>query len=290
MAILTSGISNWVRLRSGSSRGGRDEVGRVRAKPYTGRAGAGMNPVTEPQSLSSLRRDQALDQYWLITNLQLAPPHSVPRSCVGRGSASRWLRTQTRDEHVAVEAELDFGRLHDRAALAGLLRGWDAVWGAVLCAGTLPGACRQASEELLVAAVQARRWIRSDLASIGGHRASDLDVVQRAEDSTHLANLLAVPADSWGVAYVLRGSRLGGTVLAVRVSAALGLPPDCGTKFLASAGTEPGRDWVAFRRRLDGLDLSPAELGGAVDAARWTFGWVGAVTVGGVRAGRALPR
>jgi heme oxygenase len=256
----------------------------------------GPEPVVAPSkrvraaNRSSVRRPDPVDgTVSTISKLRVTQPHPLPRSC-GRGSsASRWLRSETREQHVAVEAELAFVGLRDRAALAGLLRGWDAVWGAVWCAVSSPGACTQAGEELLVAAVQARRWIRFDLASLGGAVAADLDAGQRARDRTRLDGLLAVPADSWGVAYVLRGSRLGGAVQAVRVSAALGLPPDCGTRFLVSAGTDPGREWVAFRRRLDGLDLSPAELAGAVEAAKWTFGWVGAMTVAGVRAARALP-
>ena len=192
--------------------------------------------------------------------------------------ASLWLRTETREAHLAVEAEMDVGRLHDRSDLAGLLRGWDAVWRAVWLAASSPTACREAVDELLPEAGRARRWIRSDLADLGG----DLRGSPDAGSADRLAGLFAVPADSWGVAYVLRGARLGGVVLAPRVRAQLGLPADCAMRFLGSDGRNTGREWGAFRRRLDGLDLSADELRRAVEAARWTFGWVATVAVRGL--------
>jgi heme oxygenase len=195
-------------------------------------------------------------------------------------SASVGLRTETRKAHVAAEAEMDVSRLHDWADLAALLHGWDVVWSAVWSAASSPGACQEAVDELLAAAVQARRWIRSDLVDLGVTAVGS----QNVESSDRLTSLLAAPADSWGVAYVLRGARLGGVVLAPRLRKQLGLPPACGTRFLESTGSSPARDWAAFRHRLDRHHRSGDELARAVEAARWTFAWVACVTVAGLSA------
>lgn len=178
-----------------------------------------------------------------------------------------------------MEAMLDLGELRSGSDLAGVLQGWAVVWSAVSCASAAPAACRESRLELTDLAVQALGWLRSDLADLGyGSRPSSRAAAGGPVYCSAVGDYLAQPAGSWGVAYVLRGSRLGGAVLAPQIRASLNLPTDRGTRFLASAGATPGREWVAFRRRLDMAGLSPRELVIAVDAARWTFRWVGAAT------------
>jgi hypothetical protein len=100
-------------------------------------------------------------------------------------------------------------------------------------------------EELLIPAAQALEWLHSDLASLGPDWIRD----GAFEQAPQLACLLCA-------------------VLAPRVGAALALQDGCGTKFLRSAGTEPGREWVDFRRRLDGMEVSSSLLAVNVDAAK----------------------
>jgi heme oxygenase len=206
-------------------------------------------------------------------------PQLPPPSSPDEGQSSCQLRLQTREEHAAVEAVLDVAKWRSGSDLAGVLQGWAVVWGAVSCASAAPAACRESRQELTDLAAQALRWLQSDLADLGyGSRPSLRSTAGGPAYCAAVADYLAQPAGSWGVAYVLRGSRLGGAVLAPQIRASLNLPTDGGTRFLASAETRPGRDWVAFRRRLDMAGLSPGQLVIAVDAARWTFRWVGAAT------------
>jgi heme oxygenase len=196
-------------------------------------------------------------------------------------SSAACLRVGTRSEHDAVEADLDLRRLRHPAELAALLHGWTGVWHEVQLAAAAPGAAAEATAELLPPATQSLRWLERDLADIGGASAGVLahetSARTDAAGGSRLRRFLAETSTTWGVAYVLRGSRLGGSVLAPLVRAQLGLTSASGTCFLASNGTDPGREWVSFRRRLDAADLVATDLAAAVDAARWTFRWVGTV-------------
>lgn len=194
--------------------------------------------------------------------------------------SSTCLRVGTRAEHAAVEAGSDPRRLRHPAELAALLHGWTGVWHEVQLAATAPGAAAEAAVELLPPATESLHWLERDLADIGGASAGvahETSVRTVASARSLLRRFLAQTSTTWGVAYVLRGSRLGGSVLAPLVRAQLGLTSASGTRFLASNGTDPGREWVSFRRRLDAADLHTSDLAAAVDAARWTFRWVGTV-------------
>ena len=195
--------------------------------------------------------------------------------------SSHWLRTQTRDEHLAVEAKLNLDRAFSAADLVGLLRGWRAVWREVQLAAASSQACAQATGEFLIPAAQALDWLQSDLASLGDEPIRDRASEQAQISASRLGCLLEKAATTWGVAYVLRGSRLGGAVLARRVDAALALQNGFGTNFLRSSGAQPGQEWLDFRRRLDGLKVSSSELAASVEAAKWSFRWVGTVIVSG---------
>lgn len=192
---------------------------------------------------------------------------------------SACLRARTRAEHDRVEAALDLHRLRTPSGLAGVLLGWVAVWTQVRLALDEPGVARAATAELLGLSKQALDWLAADLTDLAPAVGEPVSAYPPPADARMLGRLLANPSASWGVAYVLRGSRLGGGVLAPVVRDALQLPGDCGTRFLASHGTDPGREWVSFRRRLDAIELPAAELTAAVEAARWTFRWVGAATL-----------
>jgi heme oxygenase len=74
---------------------------------------------------------------------------------------------------------------------------------------------------------------------------------------------LADDAECWGAAYVVEGSRLGGTLLARRVVA--GLP----RSYLAA--TQVKGAWAAFVAAMDAALGSAERTGRAIDAARRTF-------------------
>lgn len=187
-----------------------------------------------------------------------------------------------------MEARLEPGRIRRPADLARFLHGWQGGWRTVLSAASAPEACADARAELREPAEQAIAWLRRDIVDLCD---SVLGVAPYLEgpgaphtagDRSALDGLLSSPASAWGVAYVLRGSRLGGSVLAPALRLRLNLASGFGTTFLASEGTDPGREWVAFQRRLDALELGQVGLRAAVDAARWAFSWVGTVVAAGL--------
>lgn len=193
----------------------------------------------------------------------------LPRQRAGDGPAlSGWLRARTRVEHAAVEARLDLDRPLGADEAVHVLQGWSAVWQDVRAAAAAEGASAVAVQELVPMAEQALAWLADDLGAPALRARPEVDGALPC-----LTALLADPAAAWGVAYVLRGARLGGAVLAPRVDAALVPLTGRPSAFLASPGVEPGREWVAFRRRLDDCGVPAAA---ALTAARWTFCWVAA--------------
>jgi len=193
-------------------------------------------------------------------------------------STSACLRARTRAEHVAVEAALDMSQVRTCPGLAAVLLGWRAVWNQIRLAVAEPGACRTATAELRCPSDQALDWLAADLADLAPAAGEAPPRRVAPSDARVLRQFITHPSASWGVTYVLRGSRLGGGVLAPLVRRALEPPGDRGTRFLASRGTDPGREWVSFRRRLDAVELTTVELTAVVAAARWTFRWVGVAT------------
>ena len=192
-----------------------------------------------------------------------------------RPSLSSWLRTQTRVEHRAVERHLDLDRALTATDAMDVLTGWASVWHQVRTEVADPGASTIAATELAPMADQALAWLAADGIAPGEPTPGAPEAPGSREQG--LRDLLVDPASAWGVAYVLRGSRLGGAVLAPRVDAALVPLTGVGSAFLGTAGADPGREWVAFRHRLD---ASGAHLSDAVTAAQWTFRWVGSVLAG----------
>jgi len=182
---------------------------------------------------------------------------------------SSWLRTETRVAHRAVERDLDLDRPLTAADAMAVLTGWASVWHEVRRAVADPGASTTATTELAPMADQALAWLAADGVAPGEPTPGAPE--SRGSRQLGLSELLVDPAAAWGIAYVLRGSRLGGAVLAPRVDAALAPLTGAGSAFLGTAGADPGREWVAFRRRLN---ASGARRSEAVTAARWTFSWV----------------
>jgi heme oxygenase len=206
-------------------------------------------------------------------------------------SLSVQLRDRTRAEHDRVERLLDLpDRLGEPRDLGLVLRAWREIWTAALD-GVGPAGHDEAAR-LLVCGTRAIRRIADDL--------DDLDHLQAArsaralpaaggpaapsaeppanplpELSAGLAALLTSAPGVWGVGYLLRGSRTGGTVLAPLVARRLRLPDDAGTGYLSDDTVGPA--WVAFTRRLDrwGLAVDAGAREAAVRAAVIGFDLVG---------------
>ncbi len=170
-------------------------------------------------------------------------------------SMRQLLRDATREAHRRVDA--CFGRF-DLASPRGY-RDFLAVHGAVL-----PGC--EASLEASGAAVLIADWPRrrraaallDDLAHVG------------AAGSTHPTALRRLsPAELFGIAYVLEGSRMGGAVLARQVEA--NMDPDCrvATRYLRH-GAGQGL-WPSFLAALEASDPVRADPDAVVAAASATF-------------------
>jgi heme oxygenase len=162
-------------------------------------------------------------------------------------SFSAELRSLTREDHEAVERVLDLPwRLQERSDLAAVLQVWSGLWSDVRSGCGHAG--RDESARLLVASVRAIRQIAGDLDDLAVAGATPSGGQLRGAEPV-LAPLLDTPAGVWAVSYILRGSRVGGTVLAPLIAERLRLPEGMSAGYFGDA--DAGRAWVTFRRRLD---------------------------------------
>ena len=192
-------------------------------------------------------------------------------------ASSAWLRAKTHEHHIDAKLTVAIDSVNSREALAGFLLGWQEVWTEARTAALSEDASPIARAELVVPSATVVSSLGIDLASIDR---PVLGLATVRAPRAELTDLLSRPGGAWGVAYVLLGSRLGNVAIAPRLRAELNLPGACCPAFLAPRVAHLGRDWNAFRSRLDATPLDHSDLDDAVAAARWTFRWVGAVLAG----------
>jgi heme oxygenase len=188
-------------------------------------------------------------------------------------TSSAHLRAETEIAHRAVEALMPIDEIETLGTLADFLSRWHVVWQTTARAANGADACDVARAELAPIAARTTAALTTDLATLG--RATTPAAPEGAAGLDTMAALLSDAETAWGVAYVLLGSRLGNAVVASRVRAALALPDDYCSAFLTAAQPHLGRNWNAFRGRLDAAELTHHASDEAVSAARWTFSWVG---------------
>jgi hypothetical protein len=215
------------------------------------------------------------------------------------------LRRSTRGDHENAERILDLpARMHSLVDLARLLHAWRSIWSDVRAECGPAG--HDESARLLVSAVRAVQQTAAGLRSLAMIDESDAGEIRAlvepgagpdattptttttpmttsttiggdgAGDGGPFAALLATEPGLWAVSYVLRGSRVGGTVLAPLFAEQLGLPLGVASEYHADATT--GRSWVTFQRRLDdwGRCGGPDGRDAVVHLAREAFALVGA--------------
>jgi heme oxygenase len=161
------------------------------------------------------------------------------------------LRDETRDEHEAIEAALDWrARASDAASyrhwiarLHGFHRGWEPAVAAALADPAFFDPRRKL------------HLLADDLARLGGCAAPAAPVAA-----------FATPAEALGSMYVIEGSTLGGQLIARHVRATLGFEPT----YHASYGPAAGRMWRGFRARIE-RDVPAADADVAVASAARTF-------------------
>src|ERR1700761_8880160 len=155
-----------------------------------------------------------------------------------------FLRAATRDEHARVDAVFSRFDLNRRDGYGGFLSAQARV---------LPGLeAKIAKAGLWDAWAPRTPFLSADLVDLG-----------LAVETPSIEVDLPTDAELWGALYVVEGSRLGGAVLAGRVS------PDFPKRFLLGGG--PG--WLAFQDAMAGAPsfataTGPAEL---LAGARKTF-------------------
>lgn len=169
------------------------------------------------------------------------------------------LRAATRDQHRAVERELNLPhRISSTADFAVVLAALLAAW--------LPIERYLASCDWSVLGLEPRlgeavHLLREDLARLDPVGGSPAAVVVALSDQ---------PAHAVGARYVLLGSAMGGRIIAPLVEQRLG--PGVGScMFFRRAGLDPGRDWRTFQAAVATVRWSPSDVGAAVHAARHTF-------------------
>jgi heme oxygenase len=189
-------------------------------------------------------------------------------------SFSAELRSLTGEDHERVEQLLDLPwRLETRSDLSAVLQAWSGLWSDVRSGcGQVGG---DESARLLVASVRAVQQISGDLGDLVVVGATPPARRTRRADPA-LASLLDTSAGVWAVSYVLRGSRVGGTVLAPLVAERLRLPEGTAAAYLGDPDT--ARAWAAFRRRLDswGRVAGASARDQAVRLAHEAFARIGA--------------
>jgi heme oxygenase len=210
-----------------------------------------------------------------------------------RAGLSVELRRLTRADHERVELLVDLpDRLTRRGDLAVLLHGWQQIWREIKhgCAGAGPGVGakgwpgetaalgRLAEESLARIAVDLVDLAELDHMSDPSGPAGLAGPAGPAEGKpdSPFSPLLADEPGVWAVAYVLRGSGIGGQVLAPLITARLDLPPGAAMSYHAGA-EDVGRSWVAFRRRLDGWGVAagPEQRQVVVRRTRVAFALIG---------------
>jgi heme oxygenase (biliverdin-IX-beta and delta-forming) len=163
------------------------------------------------------------------------------------------LRRETRAEHDAIEAALDWRR---HAGSPALYRRWlerlyafHRVWEPAVAAA-LP-------DPALFAPRRKLALLRADLVRLG---ARDAELAALPAPDPVLA--ISGEAEALGSLYVVEGSSLGGALIARHVEATLGFAP----AYHAAYGRRAAAMWSAFRLRLDAAAVDPAAVVAAADA------------------------
>lgn len=163
-------------------------------------------------------------------------------------SAIQQLRAATAADHEAVDAAFARHDLTERDGYVAFLiahaRALPAVETALAGAAGPPTLRPRAA------------LLASDLAGVGEAMPPPLDLTPPA-----------TPAEAWGMAYVVEGSRLGGAMLA------RGVPSDLPHAYLADAHLQG--EWRGFTKAFDQALTEPEEIAVALGSARRVFALYG---------------
>ena len=152
------------------------------------------------------------------------------------------LRAETRDEHLALEADLDLvSEALSLDAYRHVLRRFHGFHAAVEAAPAWADAARRAG--LDPDASRRLPLLAADLRSLGDARPETLPCCAAPPP-------LATTAEGAGCLYVLEGACLGGQVIGRHVERRLGLTPRHGAAYFHGHGAATGSRWQALRTGL----------------------------------------
>ena len=152
------------------------------------------------------------------------------------------LRAETRDEHLALEADLDL--VSDALSLDAYRRVLRRFHGFHAAVEAEP-AWAAAAQRVGLDPEQSRRLplLDADLRRLGEDRPEALPRCARPPP-------LATPAEGAGCLYVLEGACLGGQVIGRHVERRLGLTPGDGARYFHGHGAATGARWRTLREGL----------------------------------------
>jgi heme oxygenase len=218
-----------------------------------------------------------------LTVSSLASFPGAQRTAARGVGFSAEVRRLTRTEHERVEQVLDLpGRLATAEDLVTVLRMWERTWQDVArwassasgFSGTVQGD-DQPGPELLLLTTRALGRLAEDLTDLQDLAPATRPRVEDGPTASGgpMADLLTTLPGGWGVSYVLRGSQVGGRILAPQIAERLHLPQGTALRYLSTEGEDVGSSWHGFRRRLDawGDAATPALRRAVVAAAIMTF-------------------
>ncbi|NMH26989.1 biliverdin-producing heme oxygenase [Flavobacterium silvaticum] len=100
----------------------------------------------------------------------------------------------------------------------------------------------------------------------------DLDFLRSKPIQTHFTGFETTSvAESFGVAYVIEGSSLGGVYIAKNVKSVLGYDENGGLSFLIGNGNTTGSNWKSFLNSLTGFAVENDSQGEIIKTATRTF-------------------
>lgn len=186
------------------------------------------------------------------------------------------LRDATRDTHRRLE-NLPFAKALEAGDLPmtsyiGYLRTLGVVYSVL--EHELPVEADDRIAEVWDDAMRKLPVIQRDLNHLAAREPRDIPAAHAAAQT--VANCLLQraaeqPVAMLGYLYVLEGSSLGAVVIAPWVKRAFALENGCGTAYLEGYGDTTQARWEAFKARMDGLELTPAERTAIVEAAIEAF-------------------
>lgn len=173
------------------------------------------------------------------------------------------LRTETRDEHEAIEETLKL--MHDDLTLVAYRHQLEQLYGFYKpVEGRIFGIDSVLAGWMDLQKRHKMTFLEADLNELGGHPFQQLPI---CVDLPPLDNA----AGCFGCMYVLEGATLGGTVISRYIQEKLGVTPSAGGRFFSGYGKQTGAMWHEFRAAITKFSSATDQHDVIISSARTTF-------------------